>query len=837
MGKLVVLKIIEGNFDRGFTVMLQIGQEGERPVVEAVGKLPPLPEMPLYYSRWRDSYWRLDSRYRIAAKQNQKANVSLVDDCLSTAQILRVRFNTWLLAEEFRPLREKWLEYLSPQEEIRIILQTEDSQLRQLPWNLLDFLERYPKAEFALSALNTEAPPTKRSPDKKYISILSIIGNSEGIDTQADQALLASLPNAKVMTLVEPDRKQLNDELWREPWDILFFAGHSSSHTNRDSGKIFLNKSDSLSISELKYALRKSVENGLQLAIFNSCDGLGLARELADLRIPQIIVMREPVPDLVAQEFLKHLLSAYAFGTPLYIAVREARERLQGLENRFPCATWLPLICQHPAVLPPAWQEFMAPIASAPPAPQPLPLRRTLAIALTTSLVLTSLISGLRAWGVLLPLEFAAFDQMTRLRPEESPDPRLFVVTIDDEDLRLQRQKEPLSGVSISDRNLDRLLKLVMQYQPAAIGLDMYRDEKSQYPSLVAQLRDNPTLIGICKVGYDKTNPYGIQAPPEIPPDSFRVGFSDFIMDSDEVVRRHLLAMQTTSQPESRCQVPTAFSVELALRYLHQHLDGNQSGFAKEWQENLKIRMAKSPGGLLTAPHAYLNQGNLPKFNHWQPYEVMFPQLRSQPGAYQGAGVDSNGTQILLNYRATYQLDEVAESRPLRWFLSQENSANAQELKRLIQGRIVLVGVTAQEKKDFFKTPYGSTPDDYLAGVFIHAHKLSQLLSAVLDGRPLLWTWEPWLEVIWVGGWAIVGGFLSWILYLRSSSHRRLLWTVLTIGLSTVVLYGISASILILLGGWVPFVPSVLVLGLTGGSVAFWIHHSTRSSPKTNSLA
>jgi hypothetical protein len=29
--------------------------------------------------------------------------------------------------------------------------------------------------------------------------------------------------------------------------------------------------------------------------------------------------------------------------------VREAREKLQGLEDRYPCATWLPVICQNPS--------------------------------------------------------------------------------------------------------------------------------------------------------------------------------------------------------------------------------------------------------------------------------------------------------------------------------------------------------------------------------------------------------------------------------------------------------------------------------------------------------
>jgi hypothetical protein len=49
---------------------------------------------------------------------------------------------------------------------------------------------------------------------------------------------------------------------------------------------------------------------------------------------------------------------AFAGGKPLYLAVREARERLQGLENEFPCASWLPVICQNPTTEPIQWQKL-----------------------------------------------------------------------------------------------------------------------------------------------------------------------------------------------------------------------------------------------------------------------------------------------------------------------------------------------------------------------------------------------------------------------------------------------------------------------------------------------
>ncbi|HEY9747845.1 MAG TPA: CHAT domain-containing protein, partial [Allocoleopsis sp.] len=190
------------------------------------------------------------------------------------------------------------------------------------------------------------------------IRILAVLGNQTGIDTEADRQLLTQLaPTAEVIFLVEPHRRELNQQLWdAHGWDILFFAGHSASQADRATGQIAINPQQRLGLSDLKHALQQAIAKGLQLAIFNSCDGLGLAHDLQALHIPQMIVMREPVPDLVAQEFLKAFLTSFTQGVPLYLAVRQAREQLQGLEDEFPCASWLPVICQNPAELPMVWQ-------------------------------------------------------------------------------------------------------------------------------------------------------------------------------------------------------------------------------------------------------------------------------------------------------------------------------------------------------------------------------------------------------------------------------------------------------------------------------------------------
>ena len=193
--------------------------------------------------------------------------------------------------------------------------------------------------------------------ERQQRRILAVLGNCDRINLEPDRRALEQLPDAETVVLVQPTREQLDKQLWDEQgWDILCFCGHSISEAEGSQGIININDTEQLNLDQLKYALKAAIARGLQLAIFNSCDGLGLARQLASLHIPQIIVMREPVPDRVAQVFLENFLAAFSSGKSLYVSVRQSREQLQGLEDRYPYATWFPVICQNSASLPVTWQ-------------------------------------------------------------------------------------------------------------------------------------------------------------------------------------------------------------------------------------------------------------------------------------------------------------------------------------------------------------------------------------------------------------------------------------------------------------------------------------------------
>jgi branched-chain amino acid transport system substrate-binding protein len=342
----IELDIGIGDFDHGFPVLLTIGDRGKPVHVKFHGRLAAASDIPELYTHWQQAYldWGGQQQWWRMHFPDQVTHVSFWDDCRHATKALQQALRQWFDQPELRDLREQILMAVQPQDRARLFIQTRDPLLRRLPWHLWPLLEQLPQLEISMSA--SAAPRYRKwhSP----LKILAILGQSQGLDLLVDQHLLSNLPGADVTRLLEPSPQQLSDHLFEHSWDLLFFAGHSGSASNGETGYLLLNDQDTLAPSELKFALQRAVKNGLQLAILNSCDGLGLAQELADLHIPYLIVMREPVPDRIAQTFLNYFLKAFAKGEPFYLAVRQAREQLQSLERTYPCASWLPVICQHP---------------------------------------------------------------------------------------------------------------------------------------------------------------------------------------------------------------------------------------------------------------------------------------------------------------------------------------------------------------------------------------------------------------------------------------------------------------------------------------------------------
>ncbi len=823
--KRIVIKIGPGSLESGYTAAVQIGKEGLNPQAETQATLPPAPEVRDLYRRWQQAYGQIGAIYRIRplAGVTNVSDVAARETCQALSRRLRDRLHHWLNSEPFRPIREKLLEQLNPQDTVRVLLQTQDPLLQRLPWYDLHFFQRYPFAEVGICALEYQQVtyPGKRS---EKVRILAVMGSAAGLDTQVDEALLSSLSDVDIHFLKEPSLEVFNQFLWAEAgWDILFFAGHSRSREDcapDGSGEMSLNATEQLTIFQLKHALRKAIDRGLNTAIFNSCDGLGLAADLADLHIPQVLVMREPVPDQVAHAFLKGFLDAFSSGTPFYLSVREAREKLQGLETRFPCATWLPVIVQNLAETPPTWRSLQGkaeshrakihPFADAaiaisplkpsdlqppvksttePPAVQPLrSLQHRFRQGMGVGMAIAIAVLLGRQLGFLEPSELKAYDLLLRSRPPENIDNRLLIITNTEKDIAAY--PNPTGKSSLADETLLALLNKLTPLEPQLIGLDIYRDASANDPALAAKLQTTDNLIAICKVSDSGTDTAGKLPPPEIE-DITRMGASDFIEDqsSDHILRRHLIQLEPP--PNSPCQAFNTFSTVLASRYL------------------------KATQGSSELPITPITQAAFGGYHH---LEV------------------EGGSQIMLNYRISRnpECGTVIETPADCITVSEVLAQPLEQLRHSIKGRIVLIGTTDMDfgAGDRWLTPYTPTSalEDRAAGVFLQAQMISQLLSAALDtpARAIITSWPEWQEMTWIALWALIGGLLG---AFAGKPLGLRLWLRLLIAEGVLLLacwLWLTKS-----GLWIPWVPGAIALPVSGAIAALTAQSTLIQNNKT----
>lgn len=763
--KLVILKL-DGDCLQGFRATLEIGLEGNRSYLDWTTSIPAAVELVNAVEAWQQKYRNLDGITRTIRPQAivYKGNLKLcLDHCREASRILEQQFKNWLNSLAFQHLAMRIRSEIHRDDAVRILIRTQDQLIYHLPWHQWELIDQHSQTEVTFADLHGLLPIQSTDKQSKTVRILAILGNADGIDIEADRALLNSLPNATVKFLVQPSRADVNQQLWASDWDILFFAGHS--HTEEEKGRIYINSDDSLTLDELRYALKEAVANGLQLGIFNSCDGLGLAYELKQINLPRMIVMREPVPDPVAHDFLKTFLQEFSSGQSLHLAERKAREWLQGLENKFPCASWLPIVYQHPTATPITWEQLRTGESYRSEQNPVVELswsQALLHIGLLTFIV-TSLVMGVRFLGGLQFLEFWAFDQLMQRRPSEPLDERIVLITIDEADLQYQTNQGMTGRGSLSNEALAQLLTKISS-SAEVIGLDIYRDfpTPANYPELASQLQSIPNLVATClSLGDPEDQP--ISPPPEIATNN--VGFSDVVTDPDYRVRRSLIGMT----PGEVCPTSESLSYQLAKRYL-------------ESRQNLLMR----PGD---------EQIQLGEDRH-------LIRSRLHDGVYHRASF--GGYQSLINYR---QSAEVARSMSLSRLLETDD---VDELNRRFKDRIVIVGTTAQSYQDYHLTPYGER-----SGVIIQAHLTSQLISAALDQRPLLQFIPQWADAIWVWTWAFGSGCLVWLL--RSKVNPVFILLIMSISLIG------CCYVALLQGIWLPVIPSVLVVIVSATSVIWKI--------------
>ena len=377
------------------------------------------------------------------------------------------------------------------------------------------------------------------------------------------------------------------------------------------------------------------------------------------------------------------------------------------------------------------------------------------------SIVITALLVALRQLGGLQSLELLAFDYMTRLKPDQGPDPRLLVVEITEQDIRMQSEW-PMSDQTVAD-----LLGELQSHNPRVIGLDIYRDiPQGEGKEALAEALQNPNVIAIESLGISEDD----NVPPPDVMAADQVGFNDFIIDSDGILRRSLLFAAVGDERFY------SFALQLGLKYLEP--EGHQLSVD---QNALTIGLAD------------------------------FLPLAPSSGGYDN--IDPSSYQMLLDYRSS---SIVARQVKLSEVLAGEVDPG------WIEDKVVLIGVTAPSKKDFFYTPYSSEKDNehVMSGVLIHAQMVSQILSTVLEQRPIFWYLPDSLEVGWIWVWSLAGGFLVWQLKRSALLGGALIVSSASLGGFCLVVFAAT--------GWIPLAAPLLGLILTSGAlITYQVFHQS----------
>ncbi|MEM9814805.1 MAG: ABC transporter substrate-binding protein [Cyanobacteria bacterium P01_D01_bin.6] len=362
----VILSFSQGTTESGFLIAARLLKSGMQVDQGDNLRIPAVPELNSRYQDWRKYY--IDQGRSVSrsgrAMDLPPATIaySSVSECREAAKSLALYLDQrWFERAEFQAIKE-WIRgriLVHTDQSVPVFFEfntgsrEQDILLRRLPWSRWNLFKELPNTEPALGIAFGQPV----SPTLKNIRVLIVLGTDEGgLDLEADNQFVSELEKigAQVKPLFCPTPRELHVELMKSSYDVLFFAGHSLSEEDQRDGSILLKPKTFVSIEALSPSLQSAVRKGLRLAIFNSCDGLGLADPLIRReKIPSVVVFREPVPDEVARTFLKYFLEEFSAGKPLFLSIREARNQLRFLEDRpedpLPSASWLPVVCQNPS--------------------------------------------------------------------------------------------------------------------------------------------------------------------------------------------------------------------------------------------------------------------------------------------------------------------------------------------------------------------------------------------------------------------------------------------------------------------------------------------------------
>ena len=248
----------------------------------------------------------------------------------------------------FKPTREV----------LDIIIESDNPQTLQLPWELLyhpiyGFLAQHPN--FTLSRKIPNLPNSSTPLEKRPLRVLFFstlpddigIENRLSVEREEDlvviQTLLPFRQEGLVEISVQNDGRfeSLKKLIEQEKPDIVFLSGHSSYENGK--GSFVFENERGLRIDIYEDELNSAfVGSSVECVVLSSCQSAmaddemlesGLVRSLAFYGIKNVIGMRESIDDRAGVVFAKHFLEQVAKKKSIAFAVQKARDEIHKLEN------------------------------------------------------------------------------------------------------------------------------------------------------------------------------------------------------------------------------------------------------------------------------------------------------------------------------------------------------------------------------------------------------------------------------------------------------------------------------------------------------------------------
>ncbi|MBO3458531.1 CHASE2 domain-containing protein [Aetokthonos hydrillicola Thurmond2011] len=409
---------------------------------------------------------------------------------------LMYEFHRWLRSAELYEIRARIAQgnqeltkppigNIGTSEPIKIFLTCAPIELDRFPWEAWEIGTEFgttKSIQVIRSPLNIGANTRNFGRLKnRRARILAILGDDTGLNFQKEKLALESLmkiadvkftgwqPDEKPRQVIQEIANAIADE---EGWDVLFFAGHSNE-TDMTGGELSVAPGVSISIKEIAPQLAAAKRRGLQVAIFNSCSGLKIADSLIDLGFSQVVVMREPIHNRVAQEFLVLFLQGLGKYLDIYEAMTAARQSLRS--HTYPSAYLVPSLFCHPGsklfrIPNVGWQKEIKKFL-------PTSLE---AIALTASIILSFIppVKDLFVDGRMLSQAF--YRQVTgQISSDEAPPVAL--VEIDTESIT--KAYLPNSQIHpLSRTYLGKLIERARELNAGVVGIDFILDAPQKDP-------------------------------------------------------------------------------------------------------------------------------------------------------------------------------------------------------------------------------------------------------------------------------------------------------------------------------------------------------------------